>query len=201
MKPSVAEFLKMSPASRAAYMTKTRGNAGSRAVVVKNVALTRGAPVVRETARRVAVPRKYMKVAGPGRNLRTVVRQRNSPTRMAARKIVEDAIRKLLAAQPSPKKTSPSPKKTSPPRVSSPVSPRLVAMKERSSKANRRFRWRTAYSPNTGRMKIEGNKGRLAYVHGTGVSMAHLKKIAADYGVSIKGLRRKVNIANRIFRA
>lgn len=208
MKPSVTEFLKMSPASRAAYMKKTRGNAGSRAVVVKNVALTRGAPVVRETARRVAVPRKYMKVVGPGRNLRTVGRQRNSPTRMAARKIVEDAIRKLLAAQPSPKKmspspkkTSPSPKKTSPPRVSSPVSPRLVAMKERSSKANRRFRWRTAYSPNTGRMKIEGNKGRLAYVHGTGVSMAHLKKIAADYGVSIKGLRRKVNIANRIFRA
>lgn len=208
MKPSVAEFLKMSPASRAAYMTKTRGNAGSRAVVVKNVALTRGAPVVRETARRVAVPRKYMKVVGPGRNLRTVGRQRNSPTRMAARKIVEDAIRKLLAAQPVPfKNTSPppkktSPKKTSPPRVPfPPMSPRLVAMKERSSKANRRFRWRTAYSPNTGRMKIEGNKGRLAYVHGTGVSMAHLKKIAADYGVNIKGLRRKVNIANRIFRA
>ena len=209
MKPSVAEFLKMSPASRAAYMKKTRGNSGSRAVVVKNVALTRGAPVVRETVRRVPVPRKYMKVVGPGRNLRTVGRQRNSPTRMAARKIVEDAIRKLIDAQPVPlpKKTSPVQvvskpvKKTSPPRVPSPVAPRLVAMKERSSKANRRFRWRTAYSPNTGRMKIEGNKGRLAYVHGTGVSMAHLKKIAADYGVSIKGLRRKVNIANRIFRA
>lgn len=73
-------------------------------------------------------------------------------------------------------------------------------MMERSKKANRRSKWRVAYSPGTGRMKIVGNSGRLSYVHGTGVSLVHLKKIAADYGVNIKGLRKKVQIANKIFR-
>jgi hypothetical protein len=80
------------------------------------------------------------------------------------------------------------------------VSPRLAAILERSKKANRRSKWRVAYTPEKGRMKIQGNSDRLSYVHGTGVSMKHLKKIAADYGVNIKGLRSKVNIADRIFR-
>jgi len=198
MKPSAAEFLKMSPKSRAAYMKKARGNTGARAVVVKNVALTRGAPVVRETTRLVPAPRRYMKVAGPGRNLRTVVR--NSPTRAYARRIVDEAIRKLLVAAPvrraSPVRfVAPPP---APARRASPSPPHPLL--ERSKKANLRYKWRTTYSPTTGRMKIKGNKGRLSYVHGTGVSLAYLKKIAADYGVNIRGLRSKVDIASRIFR-
>jgi hypothetical protein len=73
-------------------------------------------------------------------------------------------------------------------------------MMERSKKANRRSKYRTSYTPKTGRMKIEGNKGRLSYVNGTGVSMSYLKNIATKYGVNITGLRSKVNIANKIFR-
>jgi hypothetical protein len=71
---------------------------------------------------------------------------------------------------------------------------------ERTKKANRRSKYRATYTPKTGRMKIEGNKGRLSYVNGTGVSMAYLKNIAAKYGVNISGLRSKQNIANKIFR-
>jgi hypothetical protein len=73
-------------------------------------------------------------------------------------------------------------------------------MLERSKKANRRAKYRTTYTPKTGRMKIEGNKGRLSYVNGTGVSLVYLKNIAAKYGVNISGLRSKESIANKIFR-
>ena len=205
MKLSPRSFLKLSPRSRAAYMVKARGNTTTRGVLVKNVAKTRGAPVVRETFRMVPVPRTYLKVAGPGRNTRTVAK--NSPARWAARKIVNEAIRKAIAAnkKPSPPKplrlrTPTPPRRNSPRKPPTPPSPRLASMMERSKKANRRSKYRTAYTPKTGRMKIEGNKGRLSYVNGTGVSMAYLKNIATKYGVNISGLRSKVNIANKIFR-
>jgi hypothetical protein len=86
------------------------------------------------------------------------------------------------------------------PRNRSPVNARLAALLERTKKANRRSKYRTTYTPKTGRMKIEGNKGRLSYVNGTGVSLAYLKNIAAKYGVNISGLRSKESIANKIFR-
>lgn len=54
-RPSATNFLRMSPRSRAAMMAgRARGVAGeSRSVVVRNVARVRGAPVVRNTVRRV----------------------------------------------------------------------------------------------------------------------------------------------------
>ena len=202
MKLSPRSFLMLTPRSRAAYMVKARGNTSTRGVLVKNVAKTRGAPVVRETFRMVPVPRTYLKVAGPARNTRTVAK--NSPARWAARKIVNEAIRKAIAAnkKASPPKplrlrTPTPPRRTSPMK---PLSPRLASMMERSKKANRRSKYRTTYTPKTGRMKIEGNKGRLSYVNGTGVSMDYLKQIARTYGVNISGLRSKVSIANKIFR-
>jgi hypothetical protein len=204
MKLSPRSFLKLTPRSRAAYMVKARGNTSTRGVLVKNVAKTRGAPVERETFRMVPVPRTYMKMNGPGRNTRTVAK--NSPARWAARKIVNEAIRKAIAAnrKPSPPKPlrlrTPTPPRNSPRKPPTPVSPRLASMMERSKKANRRSKYRTSYTPKTGRMKIEGNKGRLSYVNGTGVSMSYLKNIATKYGVNITGLRSKVSIANKIFR-
>jgi hypothetical protein len=205
MKLSPRSFLKLSPRSRAAYMVKARGNTTTRGVLVKNVAKTRGAPVERETFRMVPVPRTYLKVAGPGRNTRTVAK--NSPARWAARKILNEAIRKAIAAnkKPSPAKllrlrTPTPPRRISPRKPPTPPSPRLVAMMERSKKANRRSKYRTTYTPKTGRMKIAGNKGRLSYVNGTGVSLDYLKQIARNYGVNISGLRSKVDIANKIFR-
>ena len=54
-RPGAAEFLRMSPRARAAMMAgRARGVAGeSRSVVVRNTAHVRGAPVVRNTVRRV----------------------------------------------------------------------------------------------------------------------------------------------------
>lgn len=54
-RPTAAEFLRMSPRSRAALMSaRPRGPAGnSRSVVVRNVALPRGAAIERSTVRRV----------------------------------------------------------------------------------------------------------------------------------------------------
>jgi serine/threonine protein kinase len=52
-RPSAAEFARMSPRSRSAFFTRTRAHNASRSVVVRNVARTRGANVVRETLRRV----------------------------------------------------------------------------------------------------------------------------------------------------
>ena len=205
MKLSPRSFLKLSPRSRAAYMVKARGNTTTRGVLVKNVARTRGAPVERETFRMVPVQRTYLKVAGPGRNTRTVAK--NSPARLYAYRIVQEAIRKAIAAnkKASPPKplrlrTPTPPRRNSPKKPPTPPSPRIASMLERSKKADRRSKYRTTYTPKTGRMKIEGNKGRLSYVNGTGVSMDYLKQIARTYGVNVSGLRSKVAIANKIFR-
>ena len=205
MKLSPRSFLKLSPRSRAAYMVKARGNTTTRGVLVKNVARTRGAPVERETFRMVPVQRTYLKMAGPGRNTRTVAK--NSPARLYAYRIVQEAIRKAIAAnkKASPPKplrlrTPTPPRRNSPKKPPTPPSPRIASMLERSKKADRRSKYRTTYTPKTGRMKIEGNKGRLSYVNGTGVSMDYLKQIARTYGVNVSGLRSKVAIANKIFR-
>jgi serine/threonine protein kinase len=52
-RPSAANFARMSPRSRAAFFTRGRNRNASRSVVVRNVTRTRGAPIVRETTRRV----------------------------------------------------------------------------------------------------------------------------------------------------
>ena len=95
-RPSAAEFLRMSPRRRAALLRGTRGGEASRSVVVRNFARTRGANVVRETTRRVAVPRTYLPIAGLGRNMRTVA-NRISPTRLAARRLVNSTVRRVVA--------------------------------------------------------------------------------------------------------
>ena len=55
------------------------------------------------------------------------------------------------------------------------------------------------YSPTSGRIKVRGPTGRLAYVNGSTITMNFLKSLAAQRGVNVKGLRSKVNIAKRIF--
>jgi serine/threonine protein kinase len=52
-RPSAANFMRMSPRSRAEFFTRSRTRNASRSVVVRNVARTRGANIVRETTRRV----------------------------------------------------------------------------------------------------------------------------------------------------
>ena len=103
-RPSAANFMRMSPRSRAAFFTRGRNRNTSRAVVVRNVTRTRGAPVVRETLRRVAGNTRFLNVrrtAGPtnltARTLtRPAARLENSPLRRAiARQIVQNAINKI----------------------------------------------------------------------------------------------------------
>lgn len=106
-RPTAAEFLRMSPRSRAAFATRPRGNVASRSVVVRNVVRTRGANVVRETTRRVPVPRTYLPITGEGRNMRTAP-VRNSPSRVAARRVVNNAVRRLVAREAAAVRVSPA---------------------------------------------------------------------------------------------
>lgn len=55
------------------------------------------------------------------------------------------------------------------------------------------------YSPTSGRLKVRGPTGRLAYVNGSTITMNFLKGLASQRGVNVKGLRSKVEIAKRIF--
>ena len=67
-RPSAANFMRMSPRSRAAFFTRARNRNASRAIVVRNVTRTRGANVVRETTRRVPtrnVSRLVVPSSGP----------------------------------------------------------------------------------------------------------------------------------------
>ena len=52
-RPSAANFMRMSPRSRAAFFTRGRNRNASRSVTVRNVTRTRGDNIVRETTRRV----------------------------------------------------------------------------------------------------------------------------------------------------
>jgi hypothetical protein len=129
-RPTAAEFLRMSPRSRAALAVRTRGGTNSRSVVVRNVARTRGANIVRETTRRVAVPRTYLPIVGPGRNMRTAP-IRNSPTQVAARRVVNTAIQRILAREAAAA-TRVSPARVSPARRSSPARVPEMSYRERT---------------------------------------------------------------------
>ena len=116
-RPSAANFMRMSPRSRAAFFTRGRNRNTSRAVVVRNVTRTRGAPVVRNTLRRVAGNTRFLNVrrtAGPAnltaRTLtRPAARLENSPLRRAiARQMVQNAISRISNRPTSVRRTSPA---------------------------------------------------------------------------------------------
>ena len=114
-RPTAAEFLRMSPRSRAALATRSRGGVSNRTVRVRTVTHTRGANVVREMNVRVPVTRRYLPVTGPGRNMRTAP-VNVSPSRVAAHRLVNNAIRRIVArgaARVSPARVSPA-RRTSP---------------------------------------------------------------------------------------
>jgi len=124
-RPTAAEFMRMSPRSRAAHAVRPRGGVSNRTVRVRTVTHTRGVPVVREMNVRVPVVRTYLPVTGPGRNTTTRAmpvtetevrrlhelagltytspRSRSpranttSPTRLAARRVTSQAIRRVIA--------------------------------------------------------------------------------------------------------
>ena len=81
-RPSAANFARMSPRSRAAFFTRGRNRNASRTVVVRNVTRTRGAPVVRNTLRRVAGNTRFLNVR---RTTGAVDPTSRAPTRPAER--------------------------------------------------------------------------------------------------------------------
>jgi len=102
-RPSAANFMRMSPRSRAAFFTRGRNRNASSTVVVRNVTRTRGAPVVRNTLRRVAGNTRFLNVR---RTAGAVDPTSRAPTRPAerisnsierqyiVRQIVQNAINK-----------------------------------------------------------------------------------------------------------
>ena len=125
-RPSPADFMRMSPRSRAAFFTRGRNRNASRTVVVRNVTRTRGAPVVRNTLRRVAGNTRFLNVrrtTGPTNiTARTLTRPAERASSSAVRrhlvsKLVQNAINKAARSnsnrptsvrRPSPGAAAPS---------------------------------------------------------------------------------------------
>ena len=129
-RPSAANFMRMSPRSRAAYFTRGRNRNTSRAVVVRNVTRTRGAPVVRETLRRVAGNTRFLNVrrtAGPANlTARTLTRPAARVNSSAVRrhlvsKLVQNAINKVSREAASVRRASPAGGAASAPRRREPI--------------------------------------------------------------------------------
>jgi len=117
-RPTAAEFLRMSPRSRAALRTRSRANVTgeSRSVVVRNVMAGKGAPVVRDTIRRVGMGVGVRRLPfGTGSSRVTVPNRR-------------------MKTKNSPVRKSPPPVRNSPPPTAMPApamteaEPRFVAM-------------------------------------------------------------------------
>jgi hypothetical protein len=54
-------------------------------------------------------------------------------------------------------------------------------------------------SPESGRLKIKAPSGRLVYANGASVPMNYLKSFAKRHGVSLKGLRSKAAVVEKLF--
>ena len=115
--------------------------------------------------------------------------------------MIENRLRRGLPMfTPSPPKPlppplspiGPPPARRSPPRRASPPKAKPAAAGGRAAK-NLNMRM------NGNRVKLRVNGGRPVYANGAAVSLDYLKTMAARYGVSIKGLRSKADIAKAIF--
>lgn len=89
-RPSAANFMRMSPRSRSAFFTRSRNHGASRSVVVRNVARTRGANVVRETTRRV-----------PTANIRRLPIGTGTRVTVPGRTMTREEIRAVLGSSSS----------------------------------------------------------------------------------------------------
>ena len=101
-RPSAANFMRMSPRSRSAFFTRGRNRNASRSVVVRNVTRTRGAPVVRETLRRIAGNTSFLNVRRTAGAVdptartftRAAARNISAERRHIVSKLVQNAINK-----------------------------------------------------------------------------------------------------------
>lgn len=209
MNVSPRSFLKLSPTSRARVMAiRKAGGAKPKTqflIIPKPPAPKPKTPPKSPTANRNAKLSKSMlksnkfnslrvRMLSPGRNENYY--NRWDRAKQKAVNIVTNRLRRGLPAfTPSPPKPHRFPSPPKPPRVFSPSKPKPTGV----SKIARRVAYKVKFESN-GRMKIAGNSGRAAFVNGMAVSMELLRTIAARYGVDITGLRKKTEIANKIFR-
>jgi hypothetical protein len=140
-RPTAAEFLRMSPRSRAAMMAgRARGVAGeSRSVVVRNVARVRGAAIVRNTVRRTGsgVGVRRLPLGG-------VARRTTAPVHMGLQAALEPRLPSSSSSNSSPNSGPRPVRRSSPsgaarvPRAPLPaLSPRRRAAIARATRAAR----------------------------------------------------------------
>ena len=104
-------------------------------------------------------------------------------SRMKAIRLIENRLR---ANKPAFSPSPPKPKVPSPPKA--------------APKKNLKSNLGLILSPNSKRVKIRApNSGRPVYANGAVISLQYLKNSAARYGVNIKGLRSKADIARKLF--
>jgi hypothetical protein len=118
-----------------------------------------------------------------------------SRARNRARSLIRNRLNRGL------KPFSASPRRKTPPRKQSPAR-NASASPRASATSNVRLRRVIAgakKSPESGRLKIKAPSGRLVYANGASVPMNYLKNFAKRHGVSLKGLRSKAAIAEKLF--
>lgn len=106
-----------------------------------------------------------------------------------ARRRAINLVRNRLARNVAP--FTPSPPKA--PKAKSPSPPKAP-----KAKVNINYK----KSPSSGRFKIKApSSGRYVYANGATIPMTYLKELATKFGINIKGVRSKANIASIIFSA
>jgi serine/threonine protein kinase len=201
--------------ARAAATPKKAVNYTARKSTKSNVG------VVLEKRKRVPIPREVLRSNKFNRLVEKIRANQGGPVnesynnaryraRMKAINQIEKRINRGLAAfSPSPPKLMnklppplsplgpPKPK----PKVPSPPKPKpKVPSPPKPKPAPKKSNLGLLLSPSSKRVKIRApNSGRVVYANGAVISLQYLKNSAARYGVDIKGLRSKADIARKLF--
>jgi len=123
-----------------------------------------------------------------------------SRARNRARSLIQNRLGKGLAPfSTSPRRRTPpkvAPRKTPSPARKAGASPRGHMT---SNVRLRRVIAGAKKSPESGRMRIKAPSGRLVYADGASIPLTYLKNFAKRHGVSLKGVRSKAAIVEKLF--
>jgi hypothetical protein len=161
--------------------------------------------VVLQKRKRVPIPREVLRSNKFNRLVEKIRVNQGGPAtesynnaryraRMKAINQIENRINRGLAAfSPSPLKLPPPLSPLGPPKPKVPSPPKPKSAPKKSNLG-------LLLSPSSKRVKIRApNSGRVVYANGAVISLQYLKNSAARYGVDIKGLRSKADIARKLF--
>ena len=206
MNVSPRTFLKLTAANKARATALRKGKAASLALkkpVAKNATARKETKQNLRVAKRVRapIPREVLRSAKFNRLVEKIRTSQNGPAnesynnarhraRFKAINQIENRINRGMAAfSPSPVRLpSPLSPLGPPPKPKAPNAPKPKAK-------NSNFK----LSPSSGRAKVKSNSsGRWVYAN-LHFSMDELKRMAANKGRNIKGLRSKAEIAKKLF--